>query len=265
LETKGTGRNLVGMHVVKLHNIALLVSSGLFVLTSIGCTPKAGHIRFQHPGLQEDSGRTKSFGPGVPGTWFKGTSPEYSPAANRLRQQVARSAAQVVGQQQVKVSGKSYRRDCSGVVRGIYADAGVPLRGSALSKEENDVSIIYRWVNETGSLRKSHPLPGDLVFFDDTYDRNRDRKENDPLSHVGVVEEVMPDGTVTFVHHVGGGILRYRLNLDDPHTTRNPKTGDRLNHVLRRQNGNIEMATTAELFVAFGTIIINEQSYLAHR
>jgi hypothetical protein len=60
------------------------------------------------------------------------------------------------------------------------------------------------------------PSPGDLVFFKETWDRNRDGKMNDGLAHVGVVESIDTDGTVTFVHRSGSGMTRARLNLDAP-------------------------------------------------
>ena len=229
------------------------------------CSPRAGHIRFQHPGLKETTGDLDSTAPGVGGHWFKKNQPTHSPGAYQLRSRVTDSATAMVGQRQVHVNGKAYRRDCSGVVRGIYAHAGLPLGGNPLTPNENDVSIIYRWVEENGSVRKSHPLPGDLVFFDDTYDRNGDERENDPLSHIGVVEDILSDGTVVFVHHVSGGILRYRMNLRNPTTTTEESTGKRRNHILRRGSQHIDSATTAELFVGYGTVILDGNARFAFR
>lgn len=242
--------------------------SGFLALTALSmsaCSPRSGHIRFQHPGLKDHSGTTHTTAPGVGGHWFKKNQPTHSAAAYQLRNRVTASATSAVGKRQVHVQGKAYRRDCSGVVRGIYAHAGLPLGGAPITPNENDVSIIYRWVQENGSIRKSHPLPGDLVFFDDTYDRNGDQRENDPLSHIGIVEEILSDGTVVFVHHVAGGILRYRMNLRNPKTTTEESTGKRRNHILRRANKDIDSATTAELFVGYGTIILDGEARFAYR
>lgn len=170
------------------------------------------------------------------------------------RNDVARAAAEVVGQDSVKVRGVRYRKDCSGVARAIYAMAGLQLGGRALRRDENDVSILYRWMKESGSVHRDRPQVGDLVFFDNTYDRNRDGKTNDPLSHVGIVEKILADGTVVYVHHVSGGILRYRMNLAHPRVRRDDAQGTRLNHELRRATGDAPARTGAELFRAFGSM-----------
>jgi hypothetical protein len=99
--------------------------------------------------------------------------------------------------------------------------------------------------------------PGDLVFFHNTWDFNRDDRFNDPLTHVGVVEGVERDGTVVFVSRVSGGIERYRMNLRMPDTHRT-SDGRVLNDYMRRKEFRDPEATqylTGQLFAAFGTLI----------
>ena len=269
MATLSTARNLWGMNASTRRrplahgHLWPLAALGLVLVG--GCTPMAGHRRFQHPALSQEVGRAPVV-PGAKTALLDGPAPSTAPAARRLRAQIAQTAAHEVGGRRVVVDGRPYRQDCSGVTRGIYAKAGVPLGGRARSKGENDVSIIYRYVKEHGSIRRANPLPGDLVFFDNTYDRDRDGRINDPLSHIGVVERVLDDGTVIFVHRVGGGILRYRMNLDHPRLARDPATGRRLNHFLRRRGHGAAAATTAELFVGFGTVVMRgEQTAIARR
>jgi hypothetical protein len=189
-----------------------------------------------------------------------------TPEARRARERIAEAASAVVGKRRAPaVAGESFRADCSGTARGIYARAGFPLGGRAAYPGENDVSVLYRWVRDHGSLRASEPIVGDLVFFDDTYDRNRDGVRNDPLSHVGVVERIDPDGTVAVVHHVHGGVLRYRMNLARPHERRDEDSGRSLNHYLRRPEGGHPAKTTAELFVAYGTVLVDAPERLVAR
>lgn len=242
-----------------------LLSSLVVVLVAAGCAPKAGTLRHQHPLLGRADGEAPLTAPG-PGLLFgEGATPLDTPEANSARSRVASSAKAFVGQRSVVVAGERYRFDCSGVARGIYARAGVPLGGTPSFRGENDVSVLYRYVRENGSLRKSDPLVGDLVFFDDTYDRNGDGLRNDPLSHVGVVEEVLDDGTVVFVHHAAGGILRYRMNLSSPDLRRDPTTKRTLNHYLRRAEGGQPAKTTAQLFVAYGTVVTGRAPLVASR
>lgn len=170
------------------------------------------------------------------------------------RAEVAHAASEMVGRDHIEVGGERFRMDCSGVARAIYAQAGLPLGGRALRRDENDVSILYRWLDESGALHREHPQIGDLIFFDNTYDRNGDGIRNDPLSHVGVVERILDDGTIVYVHHVSGGILRYRMNLSHPNTRLAPHQGTRMNHDLRRASAGEPARTGAELFRAFGSV-----------
>jgi hypothetical protein len=245
-------------------------SSGLLLLALLvsavsACTPRAGHVRPLHPVFRGEQGQ-RPLSPGSLGALLGVTrEPADTPAARRARDRIAGAARGVIGRRDVTVDGERYRFDCSGVARGIYATAGFPLGGQARFVGENDVSILYRWVRQNGSVRTSDPLVGDLVFFDDTYDRNRDGARNDPLSHVGVVERVHGDGTVVFVHHVAGGIVRYRMNLARPHERRDEATGQSLNHYLRRAEGGHPPKTTAELFVAYGTVVVGAPDALVAR
>ena len=127
-----------------------------------------------------------------------------------------------------------YRKDCSGLARAIYKNAGKPLGGTQLYAGENDVSILYRYSQKHGRLHRNAPSPGDLVFFDNTTDLNRDGAFNDLLTHVGVVEKVRDDGTIIFVHQIGPRPVRARMNLSHPQKVQDGQTGQRLNHILRR-------------------------------
>jgi cell wall-associated NlpC family hydrolase len=173
--------------------------------------------------------------------------------ARAARLRVAAAAASSLGGQPIIVGGVRYRFDCSGVASGIYAKAGFPLGSDAIDGGGLDVRRLYELVKATGSLRKSDPLPGDLVFFDDTYDYNGNGQLDDPLSHVGVVERVVDDGTVIFVHRIGQQVVRARLNLRFP-ARRHDDKRQPLNHYLRSASGAWPAKTTGELFVAFGSL-----------
>ncbi len=244
---------------------ARLLTVLVVVFLAAACAPKAGTLRHRHPLLGSAAGEPPLSAPG-PGLLFgDGPAPLDTPEAKSARTRVAESAKALIGQRSVVIEGEKYRFDCSGVTRGIYARAGFPLGGRPSYRGENDVSILYRYVQQNGSLRRSDPLVGDLVFFDDTYDRNGDGLRNDPLSHVGVVEDVLDDGTVVFVHHAAGGILRYRMNLARPDARRDPDSKRTLNHYLRRAEGAYPAKTTGQLFVAYGTVVTGRRSLVATR
>jgi hypothetical protein len=221
----------------------------LLLGSATACAPLATGARRQHPLLGTEAGR------GTPTSTTSLRSPFDDPLPGdgdeerALRSRLAAAAASSVGDQPLVVGGVRYRMDCSGVAAGIYAKAGLRLGdGGGPSTRE-----LYELVRRHGSLRRSRPLPGDLVFFDDTWDANGNGLRDDPLSHVGVVERVLADGTVLFVHRIGNRIVRWRLHPGRPGERVDDK-GQTLNHYLRAADGPFPAQTTGELFVAFGSL-----------
>ena len=101
------------------------------------------------------------------------------------------------------------RRDCSGLVEDVLSRAGVDVHGNSRTLWE-DAKRDGRLVNK--------PRPGDLAFFDRTYDANRNGKVDDRLTHVEIAIE--PGGTVVMVHRGSGRIQALRMNLGAPATHR---------------------------------------------
>ncbi|HMV66227.1 MAG TPA: CHAP domain-containing protein, partial [Myxococcota bacterium] len=99
--------------------------------------------------------------------------------------------------------------------------------------------------------------PGDLAFFDDTYDRDGDGRTNDPLTHVGVVLSVDAAGTIVVAH--GGtsrGRTTLRMNLLHPHDAADAH-GDTINDPLRARRSGDPAGTrylAAELWRGFATV-----------
>lgn len=171
---------------------------------------------------------------------------------------LAKTAVRFVGKSRVVIGGRHYNPDCSGFVRGVYASQRVDLFGGLGELNEgNGVGRIYTHVVEHGRIHYGPAVhPGDLVFFHNTWDFNRDGLPNDPLTHVGVVEKVESDGTVLFVSSLSSGIKRYRMNLEHPDIYKAPD-GRVLNHFLRRKQAGDVPGTrylAGQLFAAFGTL-----------
>jgi hypothetical protein len=175
-----------------------------------------------------------------------------------VRLAVAKRARSMLKKPRFKIGSTSYRRDCSGFVLAVYAGEKIPVaKILGADRGRTSVADLYRLADWQGLVhRQKVPAIGDLVFFSNTYDRNRDGQPNDPLTHVGIVERVDPDGTITFVHRVRRGVLRYKLNRFKPHERRDPQSGKVLNHYLkygRRKRAGKRL--TGELFHAFATIV----------
>jgi hypothetical protein len=169
----------------------------------------------------------------------------------RLR--LLNAAKGALGKSQLIVRNKRFRNDCSGTIRAIFAQAQIGLGGIIKTNRENDVKAIYRYIQRYGKIVKTDPLPGDLVFFHNTYDRSGNGHMNDALTHIGIVEKV-DNATVYFIHHLGQSIIRSRMNLKYRDETFHPHTKDRVNHVLRKAQGPYRAYTAAELFAGFGRL-----------
>lgn len=169
------------------------------------------------------------------------------------RLKIATIAGQCIGKSKLAVGKTPFRADCSGTVRAIFAKAKIGLGGIIKNDKENDVKAIYRYAQKYGQIVKSKPEVGDLVFFHNTYDRSRNGRMNDALTHVGIVEKV-EGSTVHFIHHLGQSIIRSRMDLSRPKESYHPVTKKRINHILRKAQGPHKAYTAAELFAGFGRL-----------
>jgi len=158
-------------------------------------------------------------------------------------------------------AGRSFRADCSGYVEAVYESHGIPIRDIVAlrpSREGSAAVALHRAVRELGVLygAEREPLPGDLVFFEHTYDRNRNREADDGVTHAGLVEEVLPNGAVVFLHRGSRGVARGRLHLGAPGRQRG-EDGAPLNTPLRaaaRGDPGSTRTLAGQLFAGFGRI-----------
>ncbi len=171
------------------------------------------------------------------------------------RDRVVTVVRSLVGKPKVVVEGKRYPDDCTSLVRAAFDALGVDVMADARSGD-NGVTAIYRWAASRGRIYEGGwPVAGDLVFFRETYDQNRDGRPNDGLTHVGIVERVEPDGTVLVVHRVARGVVRYRMNLGRRNEHKDRFTGATLNDYLRTPHPAYKDVLTGQLFAAFATVL----------
>ena len=182
---------------------------------------------------------------------------------------IVESAARLVGAQTITSQGKRVAYDCAGVTRAIFLEHGIDLyRGAFTDPKGNGVRLIHNHVRQHGTLhRGSNVNPGDIVFFDNTWDFNGDGKLNDPLTHVGVVERLEGDGTVVFISRVANAIERYRMNVDQPHVHKTAE-GRVLNDYIRRKlptDPDHTARLTGELFSFYGNLLSPEKHVSSER
>jgi peptidoglycan DL-endopeptidase CwlO len=171
------------------------------------------------------------------------------------RETVLATARGLVGQPRVTVKGRTYPADCTGLVEAAYSSAGVSLRSTS-KPGDNGVTALYRHAQAQGRVyTRGTPTPGDIVFFRETYDQNRDGRRNDGLTHVGLVDAVAADGTVTVIHRVQRGVVRYRMNLAQPNAAKDARSGQVINDTLRAPSAGKPFALTGQLFAAYATVL----------
>lgn len=95
-----------------------------------------------------------------------------------------------------------------------YVRATYELNGQPFPEDAQMPVDIYRMATRSGGLyHTEYPAAGDVVFFSNTHDMNADGRDNDFYSHVGIVEAVADDGTVSVISYMDGGVQHTSMNL----------------------------------------------------
>lgn len=139
----------------------------------------------------------------------------------RKQRLLLEGAESMLGQDRLVVKGKEFRIDCTGVVLAIYYYAGIDFTPAMTGYTGNGVTRMYKYLREENLLYKTeYPAPGDIIFWDHTWDANDDGQYNDYLTHIGMVMDVdAKTGLITYVHHnYAKGIVTEYMNLTDPDT-----------------------------------------------
>lgn len=143
-----------------------------------------------------------------------------------------------------------YRDDCSGFVLAAVNRTGRAMNGNTAS--------LWQDMDEDGTTHhRKVPNIGDFAFFDNTYDRNRDGRNNDDLTHIGVVIDVDEDGTITLAHagtSAGRSELTFNLHQPNDHQAAD---GSVLNDYLRRRRSSDRAGTpylAGQMWRGFATV-----------
>lgn len=153
------------------------------------------------------------------------------------------------GVRSVNISGRKVvvYNDCSNFVRSLYfhatgKDLFYEAQATGATSEEktnmsSGVALLYAYMKRRQHYSTRNPRIGDIIFFDNTYDHNSNKRLDDPLTHVGVVISVDPkDETVTFIHaNTGNPKNIYKAYLNTKYPDVNRKDGKVINTYLKRK------------------------------
>ena len=145
-----------------------------------------------------------------------------SPSISQKQKQLVDAANWAKGRNYLTINGHRFKMDCSGVIRAIYFKAGIDLAQDFNKYKGGGTMRIHETLRSKGLIyRPTVPVPGDILFWDNTYDANHNGRSDDMLSHIGmVVSSDKKSGNITYVHHhEKRGIVFEKMNLlhpDDP-------------------------------------------------
>jgi len=191
---------------------------------------------------------------------------------DEFQKRVIRGAEALINKapkEKVTVRDKEFTLDCVGTVSAAYYRAGVDLWQDFHKYSGNGVTRLYRSLEDRNALHKDiYPRPGDIVFWDNTWDRNDDGKfGNDPFTHVGLVMKLEDDGTIHFLHeHFTRGVIVQVMNVKKPDVFRD-KNGKLLNVPLYMASyygnpDNPPQYLAGDLWKSFGGVLRIYDSYV---
>ena len=187
-------------------------------------------------------------------------------AASKSRQEIEDIRARLVeaahvykGASRLDAGSRTFALDCSGVVAAIYYYAGIDLQAYYSDYTGTGTERIYKALKDRNLLHTSwQPEPGDIIFWDNTYDRNRNRKANDYLTHMGMVVSRDRHGNIVYVHHnYSRGIVFEHMNIRHKNVHTRIVRGETIivNSPMRKKGSPSASAGTlsGELFRVFGS------------
>ena len=149
------------------------------------------------------------------------SAPQTGVDLTKTQEKLIEGSHWALGRTTLNVNGRAFNLDCSGTVMAIYYYAGIDLSRDFNKYTGGGTSRIYQYLDDKKLIYNTKiPVPGDILFWDNTYDSNGDGIRNDYLTHMGIVVEVEKNGNVTYIHeHYKKGIILESMNLLFPDDT----------------------------------------------
>lgn len=169
------------------------------------------------------------------------------------RSEIVEKARELLGVKDLKPLGHGFKNDCSGFVHGVYQLSGRKIEYRHVRQGRSLSESLYRTLLDRSlTFSEWPPNPGDVAFFWNTVASSETREG---ITHVALVEEVGPEGTVSLIHYSSGSVNRMRMNLKHPRE-RTDSSNRVINDYLRRsESGSPRRDYLAgNLFAAYGDL-----------
>lgn len=168
---------------------------------------------------------------------------------DELRKKIVLIANQSLGISSFSFNSRSFLFDCSGFIFYVYYKAGVDLGLYLVDQTPfGGVHQLYLIANNYFSVSQMSFNIGDIIIFDNTYDRNKNGKNDDLFTHVALIVEIKDDGTITYIHKSNSGVVKGYMNLlkNDLHMI----NGEVINSYLNDSGNN---GLSSKLFNTFAS------------
>lgn len=167
------------------------------------------------------------------------------------RQEIVECAKGLMGTKDLTALNKCFKNDCSGFVIGVYRLMGYQVEVKSHRRNRSLSEMLFLSMQDKSMTYNDYvPNPGDAVFFKNTTDVVYDR-----ITHMGMVEEVCPDGTVVVLHYSSGSVNRIRMNTAQPYREKDGQ-GRVINNYLKRDDAGLGKRNilAGALFLSYGDI-----------
>ncbi len=167
----------------------------------------------------------------------------------------------------VLVNNKEFKLDCIGTVSAIFYSADIDIQKHFNKYKGNGVSKFFYTLSDKNTLYKGKPPEiGDVIFWDNTWDRNNDGViGNDPLTHAAVVVDIEEDGTIYYIHqNYVFGIIVEKMNLLHP-TVYKDENGKEINspmYINSSLKKHPDHWLSGDLFRHFGGVLKIKEYFL---
>ena len=169
--------------------------------------------------------------------------------SDRQRKKIVEQARKIIGQKDRKW------KDSAFFVHSLYKYSGIDVFSRHSAGKNYAAEIIHDFAEAEGILFENRlPSEGDLVFFQNTHDRNKNTKPDDGITLVGIVESIDSYQTVSIITTVSGTVLRYKMNRKQQNVTRNLQTQKIINHSFVSGYQPTANLLTAQAFVSYGSV-----------
>ena len=159
-----------------------------------------------------------------------------------IKKKLIEGAALYRGARNLIVRDKRFNMDCSGTIAAIYYYAGIDLQKYYPDYTGTGTERVYQILNDRKLIKKTWlPEPGDIIFWDNTFDLNKNNKDDDLLTHMGMVVSADKNGNITYIHyHNSLGIVYEVMNIRKKNTHREIVAGRSIvvNSPMRMKDGN---------------------------